>query len=75
MKKGRAPVLACGLFLCPPALTSCGSESTTPTAEQNQQLADADDLLNSAPATLSNVDVNALGDPSNSSAAEFSNGG
>jgi hypothetical protein len=61
MKKGRAPVLASGLFLCLLALVSCGREGTSPTPEQNQQLANADDLLNSAPATLSNIDGNALG--------------
>jgi hypothetical protein len=76
MKKGRAPALACGLFLCLPILTSCGSGDTAPTPEQNQQLANADELLNSAPETLSNIDENALGAPSNDdSAAKLNNGG
>jgi hypothetical protein len=72
MKKGRAPILACGLFLC---LSSCGSESTAPTSEQNLQLANADELLNSAPDSLSNIDDNALGAPSNNSPPELSNAG
>jgi hypothetical protein len=71
MKKGRAPALACGLFLCLPALASCGSESTAPTPEQNQQLANADELLNAAPETLSNMDENALGAPPEDSPAEL----
>jgi len=75
MKKGRAPALACGLFLCLPILTSCGSGDTAPTPEQNQQLANADELLNSAPETLSNIDENALGAPSKESPAKLSNGG
>lgn len=75
MKKGHAPVLACGLFLCAAALASCGRESTAPTAEQNQQLANADELLNSAPETLSNIDENSLGAPSNDSTAKLSNRG
>jgi hypothetical protein len=75
MKKGRAPILACGLFLCLPALASCGSGGTAPTPEQNQQLANTDELLNSAPDSLSNIDDNALGAPSNDSSAEVSNRG
>jgi len=61
MKKGRAPALACGLFLCAAELASCGRESTAPTPEQNQQLTNADELLNSAPDALSNIDENGLG--------------
>jgi hypothetical protein len=75
MKKGRAPVVACGLFLCLAALASCGSQSTAPTPEENQQLANADELLNSAPETLSNIDENALGGQSNDSSSELSNRG
>jgi hypothetical protein len=74
MKKGRSPVLASGLFLCLPALASCGSESSTPSPEQNQQLANADALLNSAPDSLSNIDENILGAPTNNSTVELSNG-
>ena len=66
MTKGRTPVLACGLFLCVTTVASCGSENTTPTPEQNRQLANADELLNSAPNTLSNIDENALSAPENS---------
>ena len=73
MKKGRAPILACGLFLCLPILASCGSESTAPTPEQNQQLANADALLNSAPDSLSNIDENALGAATNNSDNGVSN--
>jgi hypothetical protein len=75
MKKGRAPALACGLFLCLPALASCGSGSTAPTPEQNQQLTNADELLNSAPESLSNIDENALGVTTSNTPVEISNAG
>jgi len=75
MKKGRAPLLACGLFLCLQALASCGSETTAPTPEQNQQLASADALLNSAPDSLSNIDGNALGAAASNSDNGVSNAG
>jgi len=67
MKTGRTPIMACGLFLCLPALISCGSESTAPTPEQNHELANADEMLNSAPNTLSNIDENALAAPTSNS--------
>jgi len=75
MKKGRAPALACGLFLCLSFLTSCGSGGTAPTPEQNQQLANADELLNSAPDSLSNIDGNALGVTTSNTPMEISNAG
>lgn len=59
MKWGRTPIRACGPFLLL-LLSSCQHDST-PTPEQNRQLANADALLNSAPDRLSNIDENALG--------------
>lgn len=61
MKRGRTPIVACGPFLLALLLVSCGSESSTPSPEQNRQLANADALLNEAPRSLSNIDENGLG--------------
>ena len=62
MNRGRTPIKAYGLFLCLlPLLVSCGREDSTPTPEQNRQLANADAMLNAAPEDLSNIDENALG--------------
>jgi hypothetical protein len=61
MNKGRMPYLACGPFLLALLLASCG-DSSNPTAEDNAQLDNAAELLNSAPDELANVDGNALVD-------------
>lgn len=47
--------LAClaSAFLC---LTACRNDPAVPTAEENQQLDDAANLLDQAPASLGNVD-------------------
>ena len=60
MKKGRMPYLACGPLLLATLLTSCGDKST-PSAEENRQLDNAAELLNSAPDELANIDENGLG--------------
>jgi hypothetical protein len=60
MKKGRMPVLACGPFLLALLLGSCGDRST-PSAEENRQLDNAAEMLDSAPGELANIDANALG--------------
>jgi hypothetical protein len=60
MKKGRMPYLACGPFLLAALLASCGDKSM-PSAEENRQLDNAAELLNSAPDELANIDENALG--------------
>lgn len=59
MKKGRMPAVACGPFLLALALAAC-AERTTPSAEENRQLENAADLLNSAPGELADIDENAL---------------
>jgi hypothetical protein len=60
MKKGRMPSLACGPFLLALLLGSCG-DRTTPSAEENRQLDNAAEMLDSAPGELANIDANALG--------------
>ena len=52
------PVTACGPFLFAALLTSCGDRSA-PSAEENRQLDNAAELLNSAPDELANIDSNA----------------
>jgi hypothetical protein len=59
MIKGRMPKLACGPFLLALTLGSCGDRST-PSAEENRQLDNAAELLDSAPGELANIDENAL---------------
>lgn len=57
------PRLACGPFLLALAfLQACGGDSESPTAEQNAELDRAEEMLNEAPADLSEIDENALGD-------------
>jgi hypothetical protein len=57
--KGRMPFLACGPFLLALLLASCG-ERSSPSADENRQLDNAAELLNSAPGELANIDENAL---------------
>ena len=65
MNWGRSPILACGPILL---LSACGNGSTSPSPQQNRQLANADALLDAAPDSLSNIDENALGQAENVSA-------
>ncbi len=60
MRKGRSPFLAPGPFLCL-LLLACG-EPTTPSSEESRQLDNAEAMLNSAPAELSDVDAGELGE-------------
>jgi hypothetical protein len=52
-------------------LASCGDKST-PSAEENRQLDNAAELLNSAPDELANIDANALGPVDSDTAANES---
>ena len=61
MKKGRMPILACGPFLCL-LLAACGNSSEL-SKEDSQNLDNAAQLLDEASDILSNIDVNALGEP------------
>lgn len=61
MKKGRMPILACGPFLLALALLGCG-DGTSPSAEEDQQLDNAAEMLDRAPDALANIDDNGLGD-------------
>ena len=54
------PDLACGPFLLALLLSSCGDRST-PSAEENRQLDNAAEMLDSAPGELANIDENDLG--------------
>ncbi len=62
MTRGRTPFVACGPFLLVLALSAC-SERTTPSAEENRQLENAAEMLDSAPDALANIDENSLGSP------------
>ncbi len=61
MRKGRPPFVASGPFLCL-LLLSCSTE-TAPSAEDSRQLDNAEDMLDSAPAELSNIDAGEPGEP------------
>ena len=59
MDKGRTAYRLCGPFLLAVLLAACGSGSI-PSSEDNRQLANAEEMLNSAPDELSGIDSNAL---------------
>jgi hypothetical protein len=59
MDKGRTPYMASGPFLLSVVLAAC-SPASTPSSEDNRQLANAEEMLNSAPGELSDIDENAL---------------
>lgn len=54
------PRLACGPFLLALIVGGC-SDRTIPSAEENRQLDNAGEMLDSAPDALANIDENALG--------------
>jgi hypothetical protein len=58
MRKGRLPFLATGPFFCL-LLPACGS-STAPGSEESRRLDNAEEMLNSAPSELSNIDAGEL---------------
>jgi hypothetical protein len=59
MIKGRMPFRACGPFLCALLLCACGDRSR-PSAEENEQLENAAEMLAAAPDELREIDQNAL---------------
>ncbi len=59
MIKGRMPSLVCGPFLLVLILCSC-SEGSAPSAQENDQLDNAAEMLDEAPNALSGIDENAL---------------
>lgn len=61
MGKGRLPLLATGPFLCL-LLISCGS-STAPGSDDSRRLDNAEEMLNSAPSELSDIDAGGLEQP------------
>ena len=68
MTEGRPPIWATGPFFCL-LLLACGN-STEPTAEESRQLDNAEELLNSAPDDLSNIDAGELSDAEQNEAAD-----
>ena len=58
MTKGRPLIIATGPFLCL-LLLACSS-STEPSTEDSRRLDNAEDMLNSAPTELSNIDAGEL---------------
>lgn len=64
--KGRTPLRACGPFFMLVALASCAEESR-PSAAENEQLENAAEMLDSAPAELEDIDENALGEAGSNS--------
>ena len=64
---GRTPALACGPFALALLLAACGDRSV-PSAEENAQLDNAEEMLNSAPDALEGIDENAIGQPADNAA-------
>jgi PBP1b-binding outer membrane lipoprotein LpoB len=61
VNKGRMPLPACGPFVLALLLAGCGDQ-TAPSAEENEQLENAAEMLDSAPGELANINDNALGE-------------
>jgi hypothetical protein len=59
MKKGRTPHPAFGPFLCLLLLAAC-QKADRPTAEENQQLDNAEAMLDAAPRTLNALEADDL---------------
>jgi len=50
-------------------LAAC-ADSSRPSAEQNEQLNNAAEMLNSAPGALADIEENALGEPADNSSGQ-----
>ena len=61
MTKGRPPLRVAGPFFCL-LLLACGS-STQPSADDSEQLDNAEEMLNSAADELSSINADELGEP------------
>lgn len=68
MKKGRTPCLACGPFILASLLAACG-DTSVPSSEENAQLDNAAEMLDSAPDALEGIDENAIDRPAGNEAA------
>ena len=69
MTKGRTPLLACGPFLLALLLGACG-DGSKPSAEENEQLNNASEMLDEADNALSDIDENLLAEPANGESAQ-----
>ena len=68
MTKGRTPLLACGPFFLALLLSACG-DGSTPSAEENEQLNNASEMLDEVDNALADIDHNLLGEPANNASA------
>ena len=69
MTKGRTPYRACGPFLLALLLGACG-DGSKPSAEENEQLTNASEMLDEADNALSAIDENVLAEPATSESAQ-----
>jgi hypothetical protein len=67
MNKGRTPALVCGPFVLALLLAACG-DTSVPSAEENAQLDNAAEMLDSAPDALEGIDENAIDPPQSNEA-------
>lgn len=67
MNKGRMPFWACGPFLLALLVGACG-ERSKPSAEENEQLNNAAEMLDEAENALADIDDRLLGEPDGNSA-------
>ena len=68
MTKGRMPHRACGPFLLALLLGACG-DGSKPSAEENEQLNNASEMLDEAENALADIDDNLLVEPANTAPA------
>lgn len=66
MTKGRIPHRACGPFLLALLLGACG-DGSKPSAEENEQLNNASEMLDEAENALADIDDNLIREPEGNS--------